>query len=168
MASDLRLKEQLPRLTNRIVSAYQTAGSIDYLGHCALPNYEQIIGCVEDLKEILYPGYRRREGLHIGNVTYHVGDLVDGLHDKLRIECDVDAGRVTIYEARPPWQPDLGPEWIRSPVAQLRYTATRRAWILYWLDRNLRWRQYREVPAGRPVAELLDEIGRDPTGIFWG
>jgi len=31
----------------------------------------------------LYPGYRRREGLHIGNVTYHVGDLIDGLHDKL-------------------------------------------------------------------------------------
>ncbi|MEX2027675.1 MAG: serine acetyltransferase, partial [Pirellulaceae bacterium] len=48
-----------------------------------LPNYEEIIGCVEDLKEVLYPGYRRREGLHIGNVTYHVGDLIDGLHDKL-------------------------------------------------------------------------------------
>jgi hypothetical protein len=38
-----------------------------------------------------------------------------GCTNKLRIECDVDAGRVTIYEARPPWQPDLGPEWIRSP-----------------------------------------------------
>jgi serine O-acetyltransferase len=37
----------------------------------------------EDLKEIIYPGYRRREGLHMGNVTYHVGDLIDGLHDKL-------------------------------------------------------------------------------------
>jgi Protein of unknown function (DUF3024) len=92
----------------------------------------------------------------------------EGLHNELRIECDVDAGQVTIYEARPPWQPDLGPEWIRSPVAQLRYTATSRAWTLYWPDRNLRWRQYRDVPAGRPVEELLDEIGRDPTGIFWG
>ena len=92
----------------------------------------------------------------------------DGLHDKLRIECDVEARQVTIYEARPPWQPDLGPEWTRSPVAQLRYTATSRAWTLYWRDRNLRWRQYRDVPAGRPVEELLDEIGRDPTGIFWG
>src|SRR5438874_8256914 len=83
MASDVRLKEQLPRLTDRIVAGYKTSGSIHYLGHCPLPNYDEIIGCLEDLKEILYPGYRRREALHIGNVTYHVGDLVDGLHDKL-------------------------------------------------------------------------------------
>src|SRR3954466_10632800 len=83
MASDVRLKEQLPRLTDRIVGGYKTSGSIHYLGHCPLPNYEEIVGCLEDLKEILFPGYRRREGLHIGNVTYHVGDLIDGLHDKL-------------------------------------------------------------------------------------
>src|SRR6478672_533211 len=83
MASDVRLKEQLPRLTDRIVAGYKSADSIHYLGHCPLPNYEEIVGCLEDLKEILYPGYRRREGLHIGNVTYHVGDLIDGLHDKL-------------------------------------------------------------------------------------
>ena len=83
MASDVRLKEQLPRLTDRIVAGYKQAGSIHYLGHCPLPNYDEIVGCLEDLKEILYPGYRRREGLHIGNVTYHVGDLIDGLHDKL-------------------------------------------------------------------------------------
>jgi serine O-acetyltransferase len=69
MASDVRLKEQLPRLTDRIVAGYKAAGSIHYLGHCPLPNYEEIVGCLEDLKEILYPGYRRREGLHIGNVT---------------------------------------------------------------------------------------------------
>src|SRR6478672_10059117 len=83
MASDVRLKEQLPRLTDRIVAGYKSADSIHYLGHCPLPNYEEIVGCLEDLKEILYPGYRRREGLHIGNVMYHVGNLIDGLHDKL-------------------------------------------------------------------------------------
>jgi serine O-acetyltransferase len=41
------------------------------------------VSAIEDLKDILYPGYRRREGLHLGNITYHVGDLIDGLHDKL-------------------------------------------------------------------------------------
>ena len=83
MASDFRLKEQLPRLTDEIVSTYEEVGRINHLGHCPLPQYEVVVSCLEDLKEIIYPGYRRRERLHAGNVTYHVGDLIDGLHDKL-------------------------------------------------------------------------------------
>ena len=59
------------------------SAAINHLGHCPLPNYETIIAATEDLKEILYPGYRRRDGLHLGNVTYHVGDLIDRLHDTL-------------------------------------------------------------------------------------
>jgi serine O-acetyltransferase len=83
MASDVHLKEQLPELTNRLVQTYFDVPSINYLGHCALPNSDVVLGVLEDLREVLFPGYRRREGLHLGNVTYHVGDLIDGLHDKL-------------------------------------------------------------------------------------
>jgi serine O-acetyltransferase len=83
MASDLRLKESLPNLTDEIVETYTSVATINHLGHCPLPKYDEVISALEDLKDILYPGYRRREGLHIGNVTYHVGDLIDGLHDKL-------------------------------------------------------------------------------------
>jgi len=73
MASDLRLKEDLPNLTDEIVETYTTVGTINHLGHCPLPKYEEVISATQDLKDIIYPGYRRREGLHIGNVTYHVG-----------------------------------------------------------------------------------------------
>ncbi len=83
MSSDFRSKEQLPSLIDRLVQTYTEDGTISHLGHCPLPNYEIVIAAVEDLKEILYPGYRRREGLHLGNVTYHVGELIDGLHDTL-------------------------------------------------------------------------------------
>lgn len=83
MASDFRLKEQLPDLTERIVDTYSSDDKIHHLGHCPLPNYDVVRDVIEDLKEIIYPGYRRREGLHIGNVSYHVGELVDRLHDKL-------------------------------------------------------------------------------------
>ena len=82
MASDFRLEEQLPELTNSIVDTYTSVGTINHLGHCPLPKDDLIISAVEDLQDIIFPGYRRREGLHIGNVTYHVGDLIDGLHDK--------------------------------------------------------------------------------------
>jgi serine O-acetyltransferase len=86
MASDFRLKEQLPELTQRIVQTYDEVCTINHLGHCPLPNYDLIIAACEDLKEIIYPGFRRREGLHAGNVMYHVGDLIDGLHDKLTVQ----------------------------------------------------------------------------------
>jgi len=83
MASDFRLKDKLPDITARVVKTYDEVGTINHLDHCPLPNYEAIVQSMEDLKEILYPGYRRRERLHRGNVTYHVGDLVDKLHDEL-------------------------------------------------------------------------------------
>ena len=83
MASDVRLKEQLPALTDRIVETYTRVAKINHLGHLPLPSYKSVIEIIEDLKEVLYPGYRRREGLHMANVTYHVGDLIDKLHDQL-------------------------------------------------------------------------------------
>ena len=83
MATDFRLKDQLPKLTQLIVQTYDEVGSINHLGHCPLPNYDEIIAATDDLKEILFPGYRRRERLHRGNVAFYVGDLVDQLHDRL-------------------------------------------------------------------------------------
>lgn len=83
MASDVTLKEQLPLLTDAIVATYSPTDRINHLGHCPLPKYAVVISALDDLKEIIYPGYRRREGLHNGNITYHVGDLIDSLHDKL-------------------------------------------------------------------------------------
>ena len=85
MATDIRIKEQLPELTDRLVKTYTEVSSINHLDHCPLPNYDTIIEATADLKEILYPGYRRREGLHMANVAYHVGDLVDRLHDTLTL-----------------------------------------------------------------------------------
>ena len=63
MSTDFRLKDQLPKITQRIVQTYDEVGKINHLGHCPLPNYDEIIAATGDLKEILFPGYRRRERL---------------------------------------------------------------------------------------------------------
>src|SRR4051812_46998378 len=83
MATDIRLKERLPELTDRIVDTYQEIETINHLGHCPLPSVDVVVEMAEDLKEIIYPGYRKRQNLHLGNVGYHVGDLIDSLHDRL-------------------------------------------------------------------------------------
>ena len=83
MATDFQVKEALPTLTDRIVATYEECGGLNHLGHSPLPSYKEIVQVLEDLREILYPGYGRRQNLHFGNVAYHVGDLIDGLHDRL-------------------------------------------------------------------------------------
>jgi serine O-acetyltransferase len=83
MATDVRLKETLPALTERIVETYEECGGINHLGHSPLPSYREVVEILGDFREILYPGYGRRQNLHMGNVGYHVGDLIDGLHDRL-------------------------------------------------------------------------------------
>jgi hypothetical protein len=39
---------------------------------------------------------------------------------------------------------------------------------LYWRDRNLRFHIYDLLAPSRRVEDLLTEIDRDPTCIFWG
>ena len=86
MATDLQRKEQLPDLTDRLVESYLEIGTMNHLGHCSLPSPDAIVDIAQDLKDVIFPGYRRRQNLHMGNVMYHVGDLIDGLHDKLTVQ----------------------------------------------------------------------------------
>ena len=86
MATDLRLKENLHEITEAIVATYVECRHINHLGHKPLPSREAVVDILADLMDILYPGYVRRQNLHIGNVEYHIGDLVDGLHDKLTLQ----------------------------------------------------------------------------------
>jgi len=154
MASDARLKEDLPTLTDRIVSTYQQIGKINHLGHCPLPNYEVVISIMEDMKEILYPGYQRREGLHMGNITYHVGDLIDGLHDKLTNQI----ARALRHDERVNGKPDTC-----DPLEETDYDAKGQAMAIEFLNRipDLREILATDVQAaydGDPACTNLDEV----------
>jgi len=90
------------------------------------------------------------------------------VRDQVRVEVDVAPGHLTIVECRPPWRGDYLPEWTRHPIARFRYTATTRQWSLYWRDRNLRFHVYDLVQPTDRLEDLLMEVDRDPTAIFWG
>jgi len=83
MATDIRLKEELPAVTDQLVETYTECSRMNHLAHEPLPSRDGVAEIVGDLFEVLYPGYGRRQGLHIGNIGYYVGSLVDTLHDKL-------------------------------------------------------------------------------------
>ncbi len=112
MATDIRLKETLPEITEAIVATYTECGRTSHLGHKPLPSREAVVEILTDLLDILYPGYWRRQNLHMGNVEYHVGDLIDRLHDTLtqqigralRHEHDFMPHELGVARARSTWR----------------------------------------------------------------
>ena len=96
------------------------------------------------------------------------GRVPEHVRDEVRVEVDVAERHVTIVECRPPWRADMGVDWTRFPIARLRYVKTTGVWSLYWRDRNLRFHAYDRVASTASVEELLAEVDRDPTAIFWG
>jgi len=91
----------------------------------------------------------------------------EDVRDRVRIELDVDGRDLTILECHAPVPPG-DDEWMRSPVARLRYLTSRSVWRLYCADRDDNWHEYPDLPWSRHLDRLLDEIDRDPTAIFWG
>jgi serine O-acetyltransferase len=152
MATDTRIKEsELVNVTDRIVSTYTEQKSISHLGHCPLPNYETIIEVIESLKDILYPGYRRRDGLHMGNVAYHVGEVVDRLHDQLTEQI----ARALRHEA--------GKELTCDPQQRADFEALGQAKTVTFLQQlpALRTALTLDVEAayaGDPACKSLDEV----------
>jgi len=104
MGIEQKLKDPLAEITQRIVATYGECGAIHHLGHSPLPSYREVVDILADLREILYPGYGRRQNLHLSNVSYHVGDLIDGLHDRLsqqiarafQYDCQTDDGETEL------------------------------------------------------------------------
>ena len=88
--------------------------------------------------------------------------------DKIHYEIDLGNRTITVLECRPPWREDFGPEWTRLPICRLRYTKIRNEWSLYWRDRNLKFHEYDLAKPTPHIDDLIEEVKRDPTGIFWG
>ena len=86
MATDIRLKEELPGITDALVDTYTECSRLNHLAHEPLPSRDAVAEIVADLMEVLYPGYGRRQNLHMGNIGYYVGSLIDALHDKLTVQ----------------------------------------------------------------------------------
>ncbi len=87
----------------------------------------------------------------------------DHLRDQIRLGWVFRGDTVTLFEARPLLRnPAL---WAESKIAQFRRAEP--GWLLHWRDRNGRWHAYQGAEPGR-LENLLAEVDRDPTGIFWG
>ena len=83
MAADGLWKQPLPAITESLVATYFEGAGLHHMDRRPLPSREVVAGILEDLFDVLFPGFGRRQDLHSRNIEYYIGDLLDGLLDKL-------------------------------------------------------------------------------------
>ena len=89
------------------------------------------------------------------------------VQDQVRMEATMRGKAITIWERRPPFRPEYGPDWSKTKIAQLRFESASRLWSLWWADRNGRWRAY-PAPLQPTVEAALATIEADPVSAFYG
>ncbi|KPL18740.1 MAG: serine acetyltransferase [candidate division Zixibacteria bacterium SM23_81] len=74
---------QLPEIVDGIVESCQDEDSIDHIDAVAIPDQESVIGLIEDLRDLLYPGYFGNQEIDRDYLTYHIGSEVNVVFEKL-------------------------------------------------------------------------------------
>jgi hypothetical protein len=77
---DLEIKEenraQLPQIIDEIVESCKTVPTIAHYDTAMIPSKESVIDILEDLKDLLFPGYFRHQGFDSYSLGYHLVNLV--------------------------------------------------------------------------------------------
>lgn len=78
--------DKLPGLVDRMVASYYSDDRTHHIGKAYLPSRANMIHTIELLLELLYPGYFGRQNLNEHIVSYHVGELLPKIGERLQRE----------------------------------------------------------------------------------
>jgi serine O-acetyltransferase len=150
MLAKFGMGEQLPGLVDDIVSSYNEDERTRHLDHVYLPGRLEIIEIIHLLLELAYPGYHGRQNLNRYNVTFHVGELLPKIGEKLYEQ----VYRAICYKRRPECDENCAVNPCEQDARQI---------TTEFLERvpAIRERLAGDVQAaydGDPAASSLDEI----------
>lgn len=88
------------------------------------------------------------------------------LREKVRLEFKITNQDVVIFEVRPVWNNPK--EFTESLIAKIKFVRKQMRWKLYWMRSNLKWCLYEPMESAKELESMVQEIGKDPHGCFWG
>src|SRR6266849_1095265 len=87
MHEHLKKRDQVRDVTQELM---QTFGSLqqklEHFATTTLPDKASVIRILDDLLEVIYPGYFGRKYVESSNIEYYVGDLLDSIYARLTQE----------------------------------------------------------------------------------
>jgi serine O-acetyltransferase len=70
------LNKNLEQLTNDILASYTTIDDTQRIGETFLPSRSRIVEVLNDIRQLLFPGFFGHKELTAENIRYHVGSLL--------------------------------------------------------------------------------------------
>ncbi len=74
---------QLPPIVDEIIESCKKVPAIAHYDTAMIPSKESVIDILEDLKDLLFPGFFRQQGFDGYSLGYHIGNLVNAVFEKL-------------------------------------------------------------------------------------
>jgi len=88
------------------------------------------------------------------------------IKNQIKLDFSIRGNHVTLFEKRRYFKDPS--QWTKCKIAQFRYDSDGSKWSLYWWRHTGKWYKYLDIDAKNNLQDLLDEVDKDPTGIFWG
>ena len=88
------------------------------------------------------------------------------IRDQLDFSFRVSGQSFEIFTIRPRWNNPA--QKVEGPVAKATYVKKKKIWKLYWQRADMKWHSYKPFPELKSLEEILEVIGQDANGCFWG
>lgn len=154
MVTILKKRGEIPGIVNRILRTYQDKPSdLHHLGESSLPDEKVIVGILEQVRAVIYPGYFGKSSVSRNGAEYYVGEQVMEIHEALSGE---------IFKALQGCHETLGIEACHEKAEEFS---------LSFLETipEIREKLAQDVQAafdGDPAASSLDEVIFSYPGVF--
>jgi serine O-acetyltransferase len=76
-------RRQLPEVIEEIIGSITGERSISHFNSALIPSKESVIEILEELKDLLFPGYYRKQEIHTYSLSYQIGSGVNRVFENL-------------------------------------------------------------------------------------
>lgn len=150
MQEHLKKREQVRQITRNLMETFGALQpKLEHVATTPLPDKASVIEILDDLMEVIYPGYFGRKDVESSNIEYYVGDLLDSIYTTLTLE---------IYRSI---RPECSNATALDSCDHCHGIAEERALLFLRALPDLRARLSEDVQAafdGDPAAKSFDEV----------
>ena len=87
MREHLRKRDEIRGITRAVLDTYgKLSPKLQHLDVTPLPDKSQVIEILDQILEVIYPGYFGGKHVEESNIDYHIGDLLDSIYSRLTKE----------------------------------------------------------------------------------